>query len=577
MRNMGYSPERLPQALAATRLNLVLASYFRWRPVNATFIGTHDYDHLLPDWSPAGLTAILSDMREHRDDLARFALGFPGIAAPAEDEALAVDLALADSFLEIQIAELEGRHFQRGNPSLVVGEAVFGLISLMIRDFAHFPRRLESATARMNLVPMFLNNAWASLRGHPIPREWTSKALREGEGARRLFRGGISRWCADHEASTAETTAAEEAAATALGAVEWFAEQITRAPEATDDAYACGTQMLDLLVRRGHWMDVSHEVLLQDARRLFDEARRALSTMAQEAAPGGWNEVQQRLADLHPAPDEYLAAFEVTWAACRDLAIAHDLVSWPELPVRYVPIPPWTRDAAPFLYYLFYRSPAPGDGQDSDEYAVPPLPDDADERERHLRAWNDSVIKLNHVVHHGAIGHHVQNVHATLGRSTLGRFAAVDCASRIAMFLGGTLAEGWACYATDLMGEVGFATPLESVAEQYARVRQLGRAIADISLHTGAMSLDQVTAFYRESVGMSAEAARAEAVKNSMFPGTAMMYWIGTKGLHDLRAAVQARDGEAFSLRAFHDEVLSYGSIPVALISRLMLKGGPEA
>jgi hypothetical protein len=94
-----------------------------------------------------------------------------------------------------------------------------------------------------------------------------------------------------------------------------------------------------------------------------------------------------------------------------------------------------------------------------------------DEQERRLRATNTSVIKLNHVVHHGAIGHHVQNAHAYAGPSAIGQIAAVDCASRIGMFLGGTMAEGWACYATDLMDEIGFLTPDESLAQQHTRAR----------------------------------------------------------------------------------------------------------
>jgi uncharacterized protein (DUF885 family) len=49
------------------------------------------------------------------------------------------------------------------------------------------------------------------------------------------------------------------------------------------------------------------------------------------------------------------------------------------------------------------------------------------------------------------------------------------------------------------------------------------------------------------------------------------MYWLGTKAIHQLRAAVRSRQGDAFSMRAFHDRVVSYGAIPVPLISRLML------
>jgi uncharacterized protein (DUF885 family) len=78
--------------------------------------------------------------------------------------------------------------------------------------------------------------------------------------------------------------------------------------------------------------------------------------------------------------------------------------------------------------------------------------------------------------------------------------------------------------------------------------------------------------FYADQVGMPAEAARAEAVKNSMFPGTAIMYWLGTQGILDLRDALQKRLRADFSLKHFHDELLGWGSLPVPLVARLMLE-----
>jgi uncharacterized protein (DUF885 family) len=69
---------------------------------------------------------------------------------------------------------------------------------------------------------------------------------------------------------------------------------------------------------------------------------------------------------------------------------------------------------------------------------------------------------------------------------------------------------------------------------------------------------------------MSDEAARGEVCKNSMFPGTALMYWLGTDALHRLRRHRQRVEGASFSLRRFHDRVLSYGAIPVPLIEQLM-------
>jgi uncharacterized protein (DUF885 family) len=51
-----------------------------------------------------------------------------------------------------------------------------------------------------------------------------------------------------------------------------------------------------------------------------------------------------------------------------------------------------------------------------------------------------------------------------------------------------------------------------------------------------------------------------------MFPATAVMYWLGTEGIHRLR---RDHAHECASLCAFHDRLLSFGSIPVPLIERV--------
>jgi uncharacterized protein (DUF885 family) len=68
---------------------------------------------------------------------------------------------------------------------------------------------------------------------------------------------------------------------------------------------------------------------------------------------------------------------------------------------------------------------------------------------------------------------------------------------------------------------------------------------------------------------MSPEAARGEVCKNSMFPGTAVMYWLGADRLHRLRRARERAEGSAFSLRRFHDRALSFGSIPVSMLEQI--------
>lgn len=145
------------------------------------------------------------------------------------------------------------------------------------------------------------------------------------------------------------------------------------------------------------------------------------------------------------------------------------------------------------------------------------------------------------------------------------------------MFCGGTMAEGWACYATDLMGEFGALTELERYAEHQSRRRMCARAVVDVELHRGRFTLEQAADYYEDAAGMSRTAAESEAVKNSMFPGAAVMYLMGTDAIHELRRAMEALQGEGFTLRDFHDELLSYGSVPVSLVSHDMKRKRRDA
>src|SRR5579864_9066654 len=80
------------------------ASYYRHRPVNATFIGCHEYDHLLPDLSFEGAEATNQDMRALLDRLRRL-----------PDEPLstvqALDRQLAEGALEIGLWEYASPQF----------------------------------------------------------------------------------------------------------------------------------------------------------------------------------------------------------------------------------------------------------------------------------------------------------------------------------------------------------------------------------------------------------------------------------------------------------------------------------
>ena len=101
--------------------------------------------------------------------------------SPSEE----IDRQLAEGFLLIQRWESQSTHFGWSNPSLFTGEAIFGVVSLLLRPFAPLEDRLHSAAARLAAIPEFLDGAICS--SQPAPVAWRDRAQRECIGARLLL------------------------------------------------------------------------------------------------------------------------------------------------------------------------------------------------------------------------------------------------------------------------------------------------------------------------------------------------------------------------------------------------------
>ena len=231
-------------------------------------------------------------------------------------------------------------------------------------------------------------------------------------------------------------------------------------------------------------------------------------------------------------------------------------------------LPEWAQAVAGDLYFLFYRSPALGRASSGSVYWVFPAGADLN---GYLRSQNNATIKITHVVHHGSIGHHTQNARARNSGVRLGQLAGTDCASGIAMLSGGTMIEGWACYVQDLMLEVeGFYTPQEKVLLKQYEMRNAAMCLADIRLHRGVWNLEQMRAFYRDEVEVPPARLWAETTRNSMYPATRLMYWLGTRAIKSLRQELN------WDARDFHDRLLSFGSVPVTWVAQELRLGKNE-
>lgn len=527
---------------AATSLvDDVLAAWWDAHPVDASFAGEIRYDDRLP-------AADLDAPRRERECWLRYHERLTA-ESPTDDVGLRLDRRLLCAALAHAASDsVERARF--ANPAWYTGEAAFSLIALLLPSDT--PRDASCLMPRLAALPGFLDEGIAQLRGRSIPAPWIERARAETIALDALLAAGLSL----HPWADQLTQAP---VAPVHAALARFRAALVEVPDADP---RCGEEHLRFVMTAVHGLDETPAGLERRAQHAYDAAREELDRQARDCDPSrSWREQLSALAEVGPAPgspDDVIATYRA-WHERTQRDAATLVTPAADYGLRFAPIPPWARAVADALYFLFYRSPAarfPGAGS---TYWVSSLELPPKERRR---AHNTAAVKMIHAVHHGSIGHHTQNARARAAKSRVARIAGTDGASALAFLGAGTMVEGWACYAEDLMAEVPeFYTPAEELQRAYCTLRNIACCLADVRLHSRIWTLEEMQRFYRDEVGFAPARIVSETTRNSMFPGSRLLYWTGTEQI----AALRRRSPR--SAREVHDELLAFGSVPVAWIA----------
>ena len=532
-------------ALVARFLEL----HLEFHPVNATFMGLAGHDHRLPPADSDALNRELSALQKLEHEALQL--------EPAQTSVERLETKMLFSQLRVAIHELELRpHYH--NPTWFTGESAFGLISLLLPSDP--PRDADDLRQRLEAMPEFLDSGVERLGRHAIPRDWIQRAKLECAALIRLLEQGL-------KLHLLWSVKLEPAILKAVHAVKNFNASLEHH---ADIDPACGEEYLEFLMRQAHGLPFSPVEAEALALEGFENARAELKRMAAALDSRlDWKTQLTALELEHPTLENLIPRYQALQARVLEMADAVGLVTpTKDYDLDFQTLPEWAQAVAGDLYFLFYRSPALGRASSGSVYWVFPAGADLN---GYLRSQNNATIKITHVVHHGSIGHHTQNARARNSGVRLGQLAGTDCASGIAMLSGGTMIEGWACYVQDLMLEVeGFYTPQEKVLLKQYEMRNAAMCLADIRLHRGVWNLEQMRAFYRDEVEVPPARLWAETTRNSMYPATRLMYWLGTRAIKSLRQELN------WDARDFHDRLLSFGSVPVTWVAQELRLGKNE-
>ena len=98
------------------------------------------------------------------------------------------------------------------------------------------------------------------------------------------------------------------------------------------------------------------------------------------------------------------------------------------------------------------------------------------------------------------------------------------------------------------------------------------RVIVDIGLGTGEMDIDEASKLYADKNNFPITTARNECEKYYLNPGTASSYFIGKLEISNIRNLLETKLDKDFSLPRFHKLLVSFGSIPIAMIRRRIIE-----
>jgi uncharacterized protein (DUF885 family) len=543
-----------------TRIDEIAArfweDYLELAPTTATVYGDNRYDDRLDDPGPAGRAAA----REWAEQVRREIGEVPEAGLSVEDQITRDMLGIvADLTIEgddLAFHELRTLSHIDGAQTVLAQLAVF--------QAADTPERLESWLARLRGYGPFLDANIEILRegmasGRTSARIVAERTIRQLEGLLAL--------------------PVEESPVVVMSQVADDAGRARVLAAVRDVVRPADRRFLDML--RDEYLPSTREVpgLLSapDGEELYRHAIRSWTTLDME--PGdvhqvGLDELAQidaerraiardegfgddvdayRLAVATDPANQAATPEELVARATEDIARAGEVAPrvfgrLPRAGCEVRPVEAFKEKDAPFAYYY------------------PPSLDESRPGIYYVNTYDlpsRTYSKLASTTYHEAIpGHHFQ-ISLEMEHPSLNVFRRLG--SRLT---GAAYVEGWGLYSERLADELGlYRNPAERLGMLDAQAWRASRLIVDTGMHALRWSRQESIDWLLRT-GLSETDAVIETDRYIVWPGQALSYMTGMREIRRIRRELEARDGAAFDIKRFHDELIGHGSLPLATLAR---------
>jgi uncharacterized protein (DUF885 family) len=537
--------------------------YFHFSPTAGTQAGLHQYNTELEDYSAANVEKQVAALHAYEKKLL-------AIDPSALDASVAADYQILLNSIRSQLLSLEVIRNWEKNPDNYSSGVTNSIFVLMERPFAPVNTRLRQAIEREKQIPQVFVEARKNLKNPP--RIFTEIALEQIDGIISFFQNDVPLAFKDAtdqtaKAEFAKTNAAVIDALKSYGA--WMKSDLL--PRSNGD-FKLGADTFAKKLAYDEMVDIPLDHLLQIGFDDLHKNQAEFNRVAKEVDPTKTpKEVLAELATIHPAPDKLLGSFQDTFASLISFINTHHIITIPGT------VEPTLQETPPFMRATTQASmdpPGPFETHSTIAYFNVTLP----ERDwtqahiaEHMAAFNVGTI-ISTSVHEAYPGHYVQFL-------WMPQFS-----SKIRKLLGAnTNIEGWAHYTEQMMLDEGYAAPPANATPEQIRESKLirlgqlqdallrdARFVNSIKLHTGQFTFDQAVDFF-VSDGYQSRSIGLVETKRGTADATYLYYTLGKLQIMKLREDIRKKQGSAFSLQDFHNNLMKQGFAPIKVVRKAML------
>ena len=247
---------------------------------------------------------------------------------------------------------------------------------------------------------------------------------------------------------------------------------------------------------------------------------------------------------LHPASADALIAAYKGYLGPMQARLPQLFGTLPKAPFEVAQVPDYAAKTSAPAYY----EPGTPDGSRPGRLFI----DTYDATDRNLY----SVESIAY--HEGIPGHHLQI-------SIAQELTGVPEFRKFEQYTAYT--EGWAFYAEHLGKDIGlYQDPYSDYGRLENETWRAIRLVVDTGVHSEGWTRDQMVQYFRDHSAIDEPSMQAEVDRYIAWPSQALAYKIGQLKILELRDRAQKALGDKFDIRAFHDQVIDAGALPLDVL-----------